>query len=408
MATFIYEAYNSDGALSRGEYEGVSRDEVVQFLNKRNLTPVSIKELRKGGDGEGAFSITFFDRLTPVDVMFLVRNLATTTKAGLSILESLDILIADSEKKSMKKMLQEARATIQNGQSLSSAFAGVSNSDSFPPIFMGMLRAGELSGQLDRTLSELARYLSKEYALRSKVKSALAYPVILLVAASGVMVLLLVFVLPRLTKAFASSGVELPWVTKFFLAISAALTWNFALDIAVLVGLVWFFLFFRKTKLGKRFFFALISHLPVAGDLIKKVALVRFARTFGNLIGGGLSAIDALELSAQTIGNQSYANAIDRAIVQIRNGVSISEALGKYPDLFPKLLISLVIVGERTGTLNEILVTFADFYDEEVDNKLKDLTSILEPALLLIMGLLVGAIAVSIILPIYQLVGNFV
>ena len=406
MATFIYEAYDSEGVVSHGEYEGVTRDEAVEYLVKRDLTPVSVEELRARGEGGGLLALNFFERLSPVDVMFLVRNLATTVKAGLSVVEALDILIADAEKKMMKRVLQEAQAMLKNGQPLSSGFEAYK--DSFPPIFMGMLRAGELSGQLGKTLTELGQYLSKEYALRSKVKSALTYPVILLVASGGVMTLLLIFVLPRLTASFAASGVELPFITKVFLGLSKMITWSFTLDFAVLAGLIWFFVYFRTTNLGKRFFFWVIAHTPVANELVKKVALVRFARTFGNLIGSGISAIEALQLSSKSIGNLTYELAIKSAITAVENGSPISEALSKFPHLFPRLLISLIIVGERTGSLHEILGTFADFYEEEVDNTLKDLTSILEPALLLLMGLLVGAIAVSIILPIYQLVGHFV
>ncbi len=406
MATFIYEAYNKEGVLTHGEYEGVSRDEAVGYLIKRNLTPVSVEKIRARGEGTGILSISLFERLSPVDVMFLVRNLSTTIKAGLSIVEALDILIADAEKKLMKKVLQEAQAIIKNGQPLSNGFEAYK--DSFPPIFMGMLRAGELSGQLDKILAELGKYLSKEYALRSKVKSALTYPVILLVASLGVMVLLLVFVLPRLTSSFAASGVKLPFITQVFLGLSKMITWSFTLDFVILAGLVWFFVYFRTTNMGKSFFFWVISRTPVANELVKKVALVRFARTFGNLINSGVSAVEALKLSSESIGNLPYELAIKNAITSVENGAPISEALGRFPRLFPRLLISLVIVGERTGSLHSIMGTFADFYEEEVDNILKDLTSILEPALLLIMGLLVGAIAVSIILPIYQLVGHFV
>ena len=199
-----------------------------------------------------------------------------------------------------------------------------------------MLKAGELSGQLDKTLSELGKYLSKEYALRSKVKSALTYPVILLVASSGVMALLLIFVLPRLTASFAASGVKLPFITQVFLGISKMLTYSFILDFAVLAGVIWFFVYFRTTNLGKKFFSWIISHTPVANELVKKVALVRFARTFGNLIGSGISAIESLELAAQSIGNQRYSIAIKKAIAGVENGLPISEALGKFPDLFPR------------------------------------------------------------------------
>jgi len=406
MSTFIYEAYNREGAIVHGEYEASTRDEAVQYLVGREFTPISVDALRGKGEGKGMLAIHLFEGIGPVDVMFLVRNLSATVKAGLSIVEALDILIADAEKNAMKKILQEVQALVKNGQTLSSGFGEYKNL--FPPIFLGMLRAGEISGQLDKTLVELSKYLSKEYALRAKVKSALTYPIILLIASSGVVTLLLMFVLPRLTKAFAASGVKLPFITKMFLGLSNMLTWSYALDVGVLVFLIWFFLYFRTTRVGKKLFFFIISHLPVANDLIKKVALVRFSRTFGNLLGSGIAAVEALKLSAQSIGNESYTRALDAAITDIENGLPISKSLSKFPDLFPRLLVSLITVGERTGSLHEILGTFSDFYEEEVDNKLKDLTAILEPALLLLMGLLVGAIAVSIILPIYQLVGNFV
>ncbi|MEI6580670.1 MAG: type II secretion system F family protein [bacterium] len=406
MATYIYEAYNKQNEVTHGQYEGNTETEVIDFLNKRYLTPISVKLIGGEDKEKNILSIQLFDKIGSVDVMFLVRNLATTIKAGLSIVESLDILIEDTNKKMMKKILQGVQAMIKNGQLLSYSFNVYK--DSFPAIFIGMIKAGEVSGKLDKTLSELASYLSKEYALRSKVKSALTYPIILLVSSFGVVVLMLIFVLPRLTKAFTSSGVSLPWITKFFMNLSAVLTWSFTLDFVVFLLLVWFFFYFRTTQIGKKFFFWIASHTPVAKDLIKRIAIIRFTRTFGNLIDGGLSVVDALELSAQSVGNNMYKFAIDAAIADIKNGIPISEALGKFPKLFPRLLISLVAVGERTGSLHEILQTFSDFYEEEVDNKLKDLTSVLEPVLLLIMGLMVGSIAVAIIIPIYQLVGHFV
>ncbi|MFZ2303839.1 MAG: type II secretion system F family protein [Minisyncoccia bacterium] len=401
---FIYEVYNKDGAMVRGEYEAQTREEVVEYLLRRDLTPISVEAIR-GGKAGIDLSISLFEKVDNVDILFLVRNLSATVKAGLSIVEALDILIADTEKKMMKNILREVQALVKNGQPLSAGFANFANQ--FPPVFLGMLRAGEASGQLERTLTELGQYLSKEYALRAKVKSALTYPIILLVASIGVVSLLLIFVLPRLTKAFASSGVELPWVTKFFLGLSSMLTYSFTLDLIVLFFASWFFLYFRKTLMGRKFFFLLISHIPVANELIKKVALVRFTRTLGNLMASGLSAVGSLESASESIGNQKYEVAIKKIVDDVKNGMAISDALIKFPDLFPRLLVSLVIVGERTGSLSEILITFSDFYEEDVDNKLKGLTAVLEPVLLLIMGLLVGSIAFSIILPIYQLVGHF-
>ena len=406
MTTFIYQACDNNGLLVHGEYEGVNREEVIEHLTKRSLTPLSIETLTSHAHKHNILAFTFFDYITPIDILFLVRNLATTVKAGLSIVECLDIIIVDTQKKIMKKILQTTQAMVKNGQPLSAGFDIYK--DSFPPVFIGMLKAGELSGQLDKNLSELGRFLSKEYALRSKVKSAMIYPIILLIASGGIVTLLLMFVLPRLAKAFTSSGVQLPWITKVLLEISHALTYSYTLDCAALIILIWFFSFFHRTRTGKKILFLIISHTPIANALIKKLAVVRFARTFGNLIGSGLSAIESLELSSESIGNQSYTRAIESTIVEVKNGVAISAALAKFPKLFPRLLISLMIVGERTGSLQDILASFSDFYEEEVDTTLKDLTTILEPALLLFMGLMIGAIAVAILLPIYQLVGNFV
>jgi type II secretory pathway component PulF len=406
MSTYIYEAYNKENEIVHGQYEGKDEREVMDYLEKRYLTPISVKSTDNIRQTKNILSIEIFDSLSSVDIIFLVRNLATTIKAGLSIVESLDILIEDTSKKMLKKILQGVQAMIKNGQPLSAGFYAYK--DSFPAVFIGMIKAGEVSGQLDKTLNELAKYLSKEYALRGRIKSALTYPIILLVASFVVVILMLIFVLPRLTKAFTSSGIELPWITKFFMELSAALNWSYILDAVVFLGIVYVFFYFRTTQTGKIFFFYIASHTPVAKDLVKRIAVIRFSRTFGNLIEGGLSVVEALELSSQSVGNHIYTAAIDSAIADIKNGIPISESLGKFPELFPKLFISLLTVGERTGTLHEILGTFSDFYEEEVDNKLKDLTSILEPVLLLFMGLMVGAIAVAIIIPIYQLVGHFV
>lgn len=406
MATYIYEAYNKENKIVQGEYEASSREEMMEYLTKRYLTPISVKSISEASKKKDILSIDVFSKVTTTDIVFLVRNLATTVKAGLSIVESLDILIKDTKNKLMKKILQSAQAMIKNGQSLSVAFDAYKNL--FPPIFIGMIKAGEVSGQLEKTLSELGRYLSKEYSLKSKVKSALIYPIILLIASTVVVVLMLMFVLPKLTASFAASGVALPWITKVFLFISSILTWSFIADIIVAVGIIYFFSYFRKTKIGKKFFFVIVSHTPVANELVKKVALVHFARTFGNLIGSGISAVESLAIASESINNNSYTNAINKTIEDVKNGIPLSRSLSDFPELFPSLLISLITVGERTGSLEEILITFADFYEEEVDNQLKELTSILEPVLLLIMGLMIGSIAVSIILPIYQLVGHFI
>ena len=401
---YQYEASDKDGVLVKGEFEADSKTAVVEYLEKKNLIPIKIE-----GEGPGeerlALSTNLFETVRPLDRIVFVRNLAAGLKAGLSIIDALDILIADASKNIMKNMLSQAKINLQNGQPLSQTFSTYRKY--FPPMFVGMLRAGEYSGNLDSTLEELGVYLSREYGLVKKVKSALAYPVLLITASTGVILLLLTFVLPRLTKAFQQSKVKLPLITQVFVNLGAALSYNLVLDGVVLLFIIWFFTFFRKTKPGQRLFLKIMLRIPVAKDLVKKVALVRLTRTLGSLIASGVSVVEALKLSAESVSNEYYKKVLLEAVDQVTRGIPFSRTFKNYPDLFPHFLTSLIVVGEKTGTIEHVLKTFADFYDEEVDSTLKDLTNILEPILLLTMGLIIGTIALSVLLPIYQLVGSF-
>lgn len=402
---FRYEASDLSGKIYNGEMDAQSKQGVVDFLQKKNLIPVKIIGKTESA-GSKILSFGIFDGVTAIDRIVLVRNLAATIKAGLSIMEALEIMIADTTKKSMQKILLQAKINIQNGKPLSATFE--SYKKSFPVIFVGLIKAGEASGNLGKTLSELAQHLSREYNLSKKIKSALTYPIILLIASILVVSILLIFVLPRLTTAFAQSGTDLPLATKIVLGASNALTFSPILDLAIVAFLIWFFSFFRKTNTGRKFFYRIGLKMPVVKEIVKKVALVRFSRTLGSLISSGTPITEALKLTADSVGNYFYREAIIESERQIRSGVPFSKTLEPFPQLFPKFLIGLIVVGEKTGTMDNVLKTFADFYDEEIENDLKDLTTFIEPILLLTMGLIIGTIAVSILLPIYRLVGSFV
>lgn len=403
---FQYEAVGKVGEIVKGEFQSPDKKGVVEYLEKKGLSPISVREAASSGDGAaGRFSLRLFERVTPLDRIFLVRNLAAMIKAGVNLTEALDILLLDATKRKMRAVLSSAQFNLQSGQPLSATFAGYKTF--FPPIFVGMLRAGEASGQLSRVLDELGRYMTRDYGLFRKVKAALTYPLLLLFASIGVILLLLIFVLPRLSKIFQQSGAELPLITKTLVALSGAIAFSPIIDLAVVGGLIWFFIYFRKTNLGRRLSLWIISKAPVAKELVKKVALVKFSRTLGSLIAGGIPFMEALQLTAESVGNDYYKKAILDSAEQVKNGVPFSKTFGNHTDLFPRFLLSLIAIGEKTGTMDNILKTFADFYDEEVDQTLKDLTNFLEPLLLLVMGLIIGAITLSILLPIYQLVGKF-
>lgn len=403
--TFSYQAFDKEGVIVQGFHEADNDQMVIEYLQKRNLVPIFVNVQ---GAAKKSLNLKFalFESIQPVDRILLVRNLGATLKAGLSISEALEILISDSSKKVMRDILVEAKTNVENGQPLSVTFAN--HPKEFSAFFVGIIKAGEVSGKLSESLDELSRYLSREYDLVRKIKTALAYPIILLVASTGIVVLLLIFILPRLQKTFEQSGVELPLITRIVTKASSILAYSPLLDIAIIVAIVWMFTYFRRTETGRRFFTIVGYKIPVVKELLKKIALVRFARTLGSLIASGTSILDALRLAGNSAGNHYYRKAIEETIVQVSHGNPVSKGMEKHPELFPHFLTSLTVVGERTGTLETVLKTYADFNDEEVDNTLRSLTTFIEPVLLLFMGLIIGSVALSVLLPIYQLVGNFV
>jgi type II secretory pathway component PulF len=347
-----------------------------------------------------------FESVTMMDRIALVRNLAATTKAGLSIVESLDILAQDATKPLLKKIFLQIKNNMQNGQALWQSFQYYQKH--FPPFFVGMVRAAETSGKLDVTLDELTQYLAREYSLVKRVKTAMAYPTILLIAAFGVIVILLGFVLPSMEKTFQRSQIVLPVYTRVMLSIGHAMTYNFFLDFIVVAMVVFLIVAIRRNVVLKSLFAKIVFHIPLVNALIKKIVLVKFTRTLGSLLSSGALITDSLRLAADSVGNEYYKEAILKINSDVSRGVSLSKALKSSGNLFPNFLISLVIVGEKTGSLENILKTFANFYDEEVDYALRSLTTFLEPAMLLIMGLVIGAIVLSVLLPIYQFVGKFI
>lgn len=404
MPNFSYEASSEQGSVIKGTFVADSQQGVVDFLVKRNLVPLAIEEESPQSDGRG-LSLALFQRFTTVDRILMMRNLAATVKAGVNLVEALDIMIVDTTKSKPREILIHAKTNVENGRPLSDTFEKYKKH--FPPIFPGMIRAAEASGELDQTLDELAQYLAKTYSLTRKVKSALTYPILLVGGTFGVVALLIIVVIPKISKVFTQSGIKLPFITKALLAISDIMVKNPILDVVGLAFVIWFVTHFRKTKLGRRFFLFVVKLIPVARELVKKIALVRFSRTLGSLLRSGLSILDALKLSAQAMNNDHYEKAINEAVKEVANGIPVSHTFQSYPKLFPRFFSSLLMVGEKTGTTEDVLKSFSDFYDEDVDNTIKDFTSLLEPVLLLFMGVVIGLVAMAILLPIYQFVGKF-
>ena len=294
---FIYEAFNKNGATVQGEIDVASEKDVVLYLESKELIPSRIRTKGSSKKALGILSTELFASIKDVDRIFMVRNLATAIKAGLSMNEALNILINDSKPGLLHDILVTAKSTVQAGRPLSEALA--LHSKYFPPIFIGLLKAGEASSQLDRTLEELSQYLVKEYNLIRKIKSALTYPILLLIGSFGVVLFLLLFVLPRLAKTFALSGAELPLITKILVGASKLLSDHTTLTLAVVVSAVGVIVYALKTQRGRKVFHRILFKTPVVRDLIQKVALVRFTRTLESLFAGTTPVLKALEISAE-------------------------------------------------------------------------------------------------------------
>jgi len=404
MASFSYQAVDRDGALTEGEFIGLNREALLHHLDARGLVAISIKargELSKNS----ILQMAIFEDFTVLDKVTFMRNLSASMRAGLGVIETMDILIADAHKGVIRNYLIKVKGGLESGLTLSDSLN--LQKDVWSSVILGMIMAGERTGKLDVTLDQIAHSMTREYAMMKKVQSAMAYPIILLVGASLVVTLLLVFVIPKLAQTFSGSGIELPLITRMMLSIGSFISNNWLLLLGLIFALVVLVGRFYKTGAGARLTARISFRIPLIKEIVKKVVLVRFTRTLSNLISSGTLITYTLDLASEAVGNQAYKEAIQSSLKKITSGVSFSKTLEDYPELFPNFLISLIAVGEKTGTLEQVLNTFANFYEEDVDTTIKDLSSIIEPILLLIMGVVIGGVAISVLMPIYQLIGSF-
>lgn len=404
MPIYLYEAIDEKGVLYKTEMQATSREEVVEFLVRQKLTPISVHEKGRIERERLVIFTEIFQTIRPLDKILLAKHLSAILKAGMSLREALEIMIADAENPMMKKILIDAKNNLEKGQPLSGVFAAYPKY--FSDIFVGMVKAGETSGTLDTSLDQLSTQMLRDYDLLRKTKGAMIYPAILLAGSITLIIFLLTFVLPKLASAFARSGFELPLVTRIFMALGNIFSKSPALTFGIFISIIVFLIYFRGTVKGKRFFANLFWKMPILKNLMKKLALVRFTRTLQNLLSAGTNIMEALDITARSISNEKYKAFILSAKEELKRGAGITDVFRKDPELFPGILTNMLGVGERTGTLENVLKTMSDFYDEEVDRTLKNLVALMEPAMLLVMGVVVGGLALSILIPIYQMVGT--
>ncbi|OHB22635.1 MAG: hypothetical protein A2939_04475 [Parcubacteria group bacterium RIFCSPLOWO2_01_FULL_48_18] len=403
MPYYFYKAIDKQGSVQSGVVETGDKDAAADSLLRDGFVILNLE--KRGGIGGGrGFGAFFFRKVSAVDKILMTKHLAVVVRAGLSLSEGLDVLIGETKNPLMLAIIKDAKRVLESGRPLSAVFSFYQKY--FPPIFVGLIKAGEASGKLEENLDMLGNQVIRDYELMRKVKAALVYPVILLVASMGLIVLLLTFVFPRLVKVFQQAEVELPAITKAFIAVSDLLSRNSSLTVGIFLGILAACYIFYRSRFGKRWFRRLLKRLPVFGALLQKLAIARFSRALGNMTESGASIIEAINVSSSVVDDERYKDELEGVIEELKRGSSLADTFRKREEMFGRLVVSLVAAGEKSGTLKKSLDTVSDFYEEEVDRLLRNLVSLLEPLLLLAMGIIVGSIALSVLLPIHQFVGS--
>ncbi len=396
MAYFSYKAKTAAGMIVSGSMEGDNDKVVGAKLRAQKLQPVTITPEKRGG--KSSFKIR---RVTVKDLAIFSRQFSTMISAGVPVLQSLNIISEQVENKTLKEIVIRVRDDIGQGSNLSDALGKYPTV--FSNLYVNMIRAGESAGILEGILARLAGYLEKDDALARKIKSALMYPTMVMTIAFGITIFLLVAVIPTFKTTFESFGHELPMPTKVVIGISEFMQSFFkfpqiVIEGVIVAGAVIFLRSFLKTKKGQLSKDKLMLKLPLFGMLIRKVAVAKFARTLGTLIKSGVAILEALDITARTSGNLVIEEAILKARSSIKEGENITQPL-RESGIFPPMVVQMVSVGEETGSLDDMLMRSADFYDDEVNVAVAGLMSMIEPLIMAFLGVVIGGIVIAMFMP---------
>jgi len=392
---FKWEGKTRQGAIQKGEIAAKSKDDVMSLLRKQNILPIKVAAKPK------EILIQFGTGITDKDVVIFTRQLATMIDAGLPLVQCLEILSNQTENKFLAKIISQVRSDVETGAMFADALK--KHPKVFDNLYVNMVAAGEAGGILDTILQRLAAYMEKLAKIKRQIKSAMIYPSVILFVAIAVVALLMIVVVPMLASMFAEMGQALPLPTRIVIVLSDFLSGMGGL--VVLVGVIVGFIGFaqlRKTESGLRLTDHIALKLPVMGSLIQKVAVVKFTRTLGTLISSGVPIMEGLLIVARTAGNKVMEDVIVATRQSVSEGKFLADQLGK-SKVFPPMVVSMISVGESTGALDNMLGKIADFYDEEVDAAVAALTSLLEPILMIFLGVTVGFVIVAMYMPIFQM-----
>ncbi len=397
MPTFAYVVKDKLGKTHSGTLDTQSRNSLIEQLWKQDFVVLSIEERTRG---KGSLMKVGEGRVKPEQLVIFSRQLATMVESGIPIAQALDVLAEQIEDRNFQSILKKMRDDIEAGSSLSEATGR--HPRAFSDFFINMLRAGESSGRLDEMLDRVASYLEKVTSLQRKVTAGLFYPAFVSLLAFGITTFLIVVIVPKFKEIFTALGGELPAPTRFLLGLSEFTGKYIAFEVAGLVGLVVLIRTLLNTPQGRYQFDAVTLKTPVIGKLMQKVVIARFSRTLSTLVKSGVPILSALEIVAKTAGNKVVERAVMAARSSIREGENIADPL-THSKVFPSMVTRMIAVGEKTGELEKMLAKIADFYENEVDAAVTALTSLVEPLVIAILGVIIGGIVVALFLPVFKI-----
>jgi type IV pilus assembly protein PilC len=396
MPVYKWEGKTAKGAVKKGEMEGPSEAAIRIHLRQQNIIPTKISSKGK----EINISLPFKKKVKQRSVAIFTRQLATMIDAGLPLVQSLEILSSQQDNKTFKDILRGIKEDVEGG----STFAGAlrKHPATFNELYTNLVVAGEEGGILDNILNRLASYIEKAEALKKKVKSALVYPATIVAVAVIVVMILMIFVIPIFETMFKSAGSTLPLPTLIVVSLSKLVKKYILIIIPALILFFYLFKKYYQTQNGRTVIDRILLKLPVFGLLLRKIAVARFSRTLGTLVSSGVPILDGLSIVSRTAGNKTIETAILNARSSIREGETIAEPLGR-SNIFPPMVIQMISVGESTGALDSMLSKIAEFYEEEVDVAVANLTSLLEPFLMMFLGVVIGGVVIAMYLPIFNM-----
>ncbi|HDL75129.1 MAG TPA: type II secretion system F family protein [bacterium] len=396
---FNYQARTKGGEIKKGVIEASSKEAALSLLQKHDLFITYLRIVESGPFY--AKEIKLFDKISKKEMVMFFRQLSIMFGARIPLVEGLRTIGGQTKSSSFREKISELANEVDAGTSFSEAL--LHQSKVFSSFTINIIKAGEVSGNLSRSLDYLADHYEREYYLHSEIQGAMIYPVLVLSVAVIVLALMMLFVVPQLTEVLESSGKALPLITRIVIA-SSVIFRKYGLILFVLfVGIFGYIIYYFKSPAGKKFLDNNVIKVPLLGQFFKMIYITRFAENLSTLVSAGIPIAQALKISGDVIGNETYKKAVFVTRDKVRRGERISQVLMRFPNLFPSVLIQMILAGEKTGTLDKILLKVVEFYQKEVDRTIKNFLSILEPIMIIFLGVIVSVIIIAILIPIYQM-----